>query len=131
MITSVHLKRSVKNIYYLALIFSGLNFRVFFCTGRLVEDMENKIRSTLNEIYFGKTRDIVNGLRSVQPLAEARKTKDLQVTETPIPVLRIRIRMFLSLLDPDSDPLVGTRYGSGSFYNQTKIVKKTFIPTVL
>jgi len=46
--------------------------------GRLVEDMENKIRSTLNEIYFGKTRDIVNGLRSVQPLTEARKTKDLQ-----------------------------------------------------
>ena len=24
----------------------------------------------MNEIYFGKTRDIVNGLRSVQPLAE-------------------------------------------------------------
>ena len=41
--------------------------------------MENKIRSTLNEIYFGKTRDIVHGLRSVQPLAEAKKTKDLQV----------------------------------------------------
>merc|ERR1711997_289127 len=38
--------------------------------GRLVEDMENKIRNTLNEIYFGKTRDIVNGLRSVEPLAE-------------------------------------------------------------
>uniref|UniRef100_A0A5F5PR53 F-actin-capping protein subunit beta n=1 Tax=Equus caballus TaxID=9796 RepID=A0A5F5PR53_HORSE len=32
--------------------------------GRLVEDMENKIRSTLNEIYFGKTKDIVNGLRA-------------------------------------------------------------------
>ena len=41
--------------------------------------MENKIRNTLNEIYFGKTRDIVNGLRSVQPLAEAKKTKGLQV----------------------------------------------------
>lgn len=27
------------------------------------QDMENKIRSTLNEIYFGKTKDIVNGLR--------------------------------------------------------------------
>ncbi len=25
--------------------------------------MENKIRQTLNEIYFGKTRDIVNDLR--------------------------------------------------------------------
>ena len=27
--------------------------------------MENKIRSTLNEIYFGKTKDIVNDLRLV------------------------------------------------------------------
>ena len=27
--------------------------------------MENKIRSTLNEIYFGKTKDIVNDLRFV------------------------------------------------------------------
>lgn len=34
--------------------------------GRMVEDMENKIRSTLNEIYFGKTKDVVNDLRTVQ-----------------------------------------------------------------
>lgn len=27
--------------------------------------MENKIRLTLNEIYFGKTRDIVNDLRYI------------------------------------------------------------------
>nr|XP_026689422.1 uncharacterized protein LOC100181273 isoform X1 [Ciona intestinalis] len=31
--------------------------------GRLVEEMENKMRHTLNEIYFGKTRDIVQELR--------------------------------------------------------------------
>lgn len=37
--------------------------------------MENKIRTTLNEIYFGKTKDIVNGLRSVQPLQD-RKQQD-------------------------------------------------------
>ena len=42
--------------------------------------MENKIRNTLNEIYFGKTKDIVDGLRSVQPLAEANKMKDLQAS---------------------------------------------------
>ena len=47
-----------------------------------MEDMENKIRNTLNEIYFGKTRDIVNGLRSVVPLSDANKTKDLQVSFT-------------------------------------------------
>jgi len=46
--------------------------------GRLVEDMENKIRHTLNEIYFGKTRDIVNGLRSVAPLEAQRRQAALQ-----------------------------------------------------
>ena len=34
--------------------------------GKLVEEHENKIRNTLNEIYFGKSRDIVNGLRFVK-----------------------------------------------------------------
>jgi capping protein beta len=49
--------------------------------GRMVEDMENKIRNTLNDIYFGKTKDIVNGLRSTVSLAEqtqrANLSKDL------------------------------------------------------
>ena len=43
--------------------------------------MENKIRNTLNEIYFGKTRDIVNGLRSVEPLSDANKKQALQVNQ--------------------------------------------------
>ncbi len=45
--------------------------------------------------------------------------------------LRIRIRMFLGLLNPD--PLVGTRNGpgSGSKCHAAKIVRKTLIPTVL
>ncbi|KAJ8780855.1 hypothetical protein J1605_000898 [Eschrichtius robustus] len=46
--------------------------------GRLVEDMENKIRSTLNEIYFGKTKDIVNGLRSVDVIPDNPKFLQLQ-----------------------------------------------------
>ncbi|ELW68550.1 F-actin-capping protein subunit beta [Tupaia chinensis] len=46
--------------------------------GRLVEDMENKIRSTLNEIYFGKTKDIVNGLRSVDAIPDNQKFQQLQ-----------------------------------------------------
>lgn len=46
--------------------------------GRMVEDMENKIRNTLNDIYFGKTKDIVNGLRSVVPAEVARRTAALQ-----------------------------------------------------
>lgn len=46
--------------------------------GRMVEDMENKIRNTLNEIYFGKTKDIVNGLRSVQLLSDQRQQAALR-----------------------------------------------------
>lgn len=46
--------------------------------GKLVEDMENKIRNTLYEIYFGKTRDIVNGLRSVQPLSDGKQQDEMR-----------------------------------------------------
>lgn len=46
--------------------------------GRMVEDMENKIRNTLYEIYFGKTRDIVNSLRSVQPLSDSKQQEELR-----------------------------------------------------
>lgn len=41
--------------------------------GRLIEDMESKLRSAIQEIYFGKTKDIVNDLRSVQSLADVKK----------------------------------------------------------
>ncbi|KAI8824758.1 F-actin-capping protein subunit beta [Chytriomyces cf. hyalinus JEL632] len=40
--------------------------------GRIIEDMEIKMRNALHEIYFGKTKDIANDLRSVQSLAEAK-----------------------------------------------------------
>ncbi|XP_053610228.1 F-actin-capping protein subunit beta [Plodia interpunctella] len=46
--------------------------------GRMVEDMENKIRNTLNDIYFGKTKDIVNGLRSAVPAHVTQRTAALQ-----------------------------------------------------
>lgn len=44
--------------------------------GRLVEELESKLRSLLHEVYFGKTRDIVGDLRTVESqkeLAEERK----------------------------------------------------------
>ena len=53
--------------------------------------MENKIRNTLNEIYFGKTKDIVNGLRSVVPLKDANSAKDLQVNQKLLQQLTIWI----------------------------------------
>ena len=33
--------------------------------GQMVEKMENSIRSTLDTIYFGRTRDIMNETRSL------------------------------------------------------------------
>ncbi|KXS17917.1 F-actin capping protein, beta subunit [Gonapodya prolifera JEL478] len=46
--------------------------------GRLVEDMELRLRGSLQDVYFGKTRDIVNELRSVQNLQEVERQKQLQ-----------------------------------------------------
>ena len=46
--------------------------------GKLVEDMENKIRNTLNEIYFGKTNSILNGLRSLSSLSDQRQQDALR-----------------------------------------------------
>jgi len=47
-------------------------------TGRMVEDMEIKMRNLLQEVYFGKTRDIVFELRSLESLEKARRQKELQ-----------------------------------------------------
>ncbi|CAH8497325.1 unnamed protein product [Heterobilharzia americana] len=45
--------------------------------GRMVEDVENSIRSTLNEVYFGTTKNIVDSLRSVVPASEEEKRRRL------------------------------------------------------
>ncbi|XP_071946183.1 F-actin-capping protein subunit beta-like [Antedon mediterranea] len=45
--------------------------------GSMVEDMENKMRNTLNEIYFGKTRDIINSLRNVYDLGDMKKQQSV------------------------------------------------------
>jgi len=46
--------------------------------GRMVEDMENKLRTTLEIIYFGKTKDIVNDLRNSIGLGIMRQRKEMQ-----------------------------------------------------
>eukprot|EP00041_Stephanoeca_diplocostata_P002079 m.23031 g.23031 ORF g.23031 m.23031 type:complete len:273 (+) comp12883_c0_seq1:99-917(+) len=46
--------------------------------GHMIEDMENKMRNTLNEIYFGKTKDIVNDLRSVESLEDVKSKENMQ-----------------------------------------------------
>jgi len=47
-------------------------------TGKMIEEMEIKMRGLLQEVYFGKTRDIVYNLRSVDDLEKARRQKELQ-----------------------------------------------------
>ncbi|KAI0045868.1 F-actin capping protein beta subunit [Auriscalpium vulgare] len=46
--------------------------------GRLIEDLEIKMRNMLQEVYFGKTRDVVYDLRSVDDLEKARRQRELQ-----------------------------------------------------
>ncbi|KAJ2139670.1 F-actin-capping protein subunit beta [Coemansia sp. RSA 353] len=46
--------------------------------GRMVEDMEFKMRNSLQEVYFGKTHDIVNGLRLAADLGETKTRERLQ-----------------------------------------------------
>ncbi|KAI9031354.1 CapZ-beta [Hyaloraphidium curvatum] len=45
--------------------------------GRMVEDMELRMRNSLQDIYFGKSKDIVNDLRSTVSLKEAAKQRNL------------------------------------------------------
>jgi len=42
----------------------------------MLKEMESRIRNTLNDIYFGKTKDIVNGLRTTVTSAE-RETREM------------------------------------------------------
>lgn len=46
--------------------------------GRLVEDMELKMRNLLQEVYFGKARDVVGDLRSVNSLSEGAREREAQ-----------------------------------------------------
>ncbi|OTA69269.1 F-actin capping protein, beta subunit [Hypoxylon sp. EC38] len=44
--------------------------------GKLVEDMELKMRNLLQEVYFGKAKDVVGDLRSVGSLSQDAKDKE-------------------------------------------------------
>ena len=46
--------------------------------GKLVEDMELKMRNLLQEVYFGKAKDVVGDLRSAGSLSEASKDREAQ-----------------------------------------------------
>ncbi|GAA5883140.1 hypothetical protein JCM16303_006110 [Sporobolomyces ruberrimus] len=46
--------------------------------GKLVEDMEIKLRNLLSEVYFSKTKDILGNLRSSNGFGEQNKQRALQ-----------------------------------------------------
>jgi len=46
--------------------------------GRIIEDHELKMRNLLQEVYFGKTKDVVYDLRSINSLETTRRQRDLQ-----------------------------------------------------
>ena len=46
--------------------------------GRLVEDMELKMRNLLQEVYFGKAKDVVGDLRSAGSLSEGARERETQ-----------------------------------------------------
>ncbi|KAK5088273.1 F-actin-capping protein subunit beta [Lithohypha guttulata] len=46
--------------------------------GRLVEDMEGKMRNQLQEVYFGKAKDVVGDLRSVASLGQVEQDRRTQ-----------------------------------------------------
>jgi capping protein (actin filament) muscle Z-line, beta len=46
--------------------------------GKLVEDMELKMRNLLQEVYFGKAKDVVGDLRSLGSLSETARERETQ-----------------------------------------------------
>lgn len=44
--------------------------------GRLVEDMELKMRNLLQEVYFGKAKDVVGDLRTIGSLSEGQRDRE-------------------------------------------------------
>uniref|UniRef100_A0A915D6U6 F-actin-capping protein subunit beta n=1 Tax=Ditylenchus dipsaci TaxID=166011 RepID=A0A915D6U6_9BILA len=45
--------------------------------GKMVEELESKMRSTLNDVYFGKAKQIVGDLRTVETTTELRSREEL------------------------------------------------------
>lgn len=46
--------------------------------GKMIEEQELKMRNLLQEVYFAKTRDVVNDLRSIRGADEENRRKGLQ-----------------------------------------------------
>lgn len=81
----------------------------------MIEDMENKIRNTLNEIYFGKTKDVVNGLRSVEILAD-QKQKAAMKQDLANAIMRRNVKAEWNKIEWTDDGLGIVVYESSFIY---------------
>jgi capping protein beta len=41
--------------------------------GRLIEDMENRLRNTVDVVYFGRTQEVLSYLREIRGTKEAKE----------------------------------------------------------
>jgi capping protein (actin filament) muscle Z-line, beta len=55
----------------------SLMIKCFFLTYSHFKDQENKMRATLNEVYFGKARQIVGDLRTVDTTTDLKNRIEL------------------------------------------------------
>ena len=80
--------------------------------------MENKIRNTLNQIYFGKTKDVVNGLRSSQPLGELKQRETLKNDLAQVLLSRPQANWAAPVLPPGgpAEKLRSRRRAASGFY---------------
>jgi len=46
--------------------------------GRMVEELESKLRETVGEIYFGKTKEVISTVRTQQSAGEINRIKNMQ-----------------------------------------------------
>jgi len=45
--------------------------------GKIIENQEGTMRHSLQQVYFGKTRDVISSLRSIESLEKEQNSKNL------------------------------------------------------
>lgn len=48
-----------------------------FNIGKMIEDLESKMRSMLSDVYFGKTRQILSDLRTLETTTEIKNRETM------------------------------------------------------
>ena len=46
--------------------------------GKMVEDMEYRLRQTIEQIYFSKTKEVFSNLRTTLPVSELERRRNAQ-----------------------------------------------------